>query len=55
MDPSSPDVLGKLWQLHVFLDGIVGDGQDSHAQALILNLMDLLVVFGVSDGSQALH
>lgn len=55
MEPSSPDVLGKLRQLHVLLDGVVGDGQDSHAQALVLNLMDLLVILGVTDGGQAPH
>lgn len=55
MDPSPPDVLGKLRQLHVFLDGVVGDGQDCHAQTLVLDLMHLLVVFRVPDGCQPLH
>lgn len=52
-EEGSPDVLGKFWQLHLLHHGIVGDGQHSHAQTLVLNIMPILLRLGVSNGSQA--
>lgn len=47
-----PDVLGQLRQLHLFHHGIVGDGQDGHAQTLVLDVVSILLSLGVTNGSQ---
>lgn len=47
------DVLGEFWQLHLLYHGIMGDGQDSHPQTLVLYVMPILLSLGVSNWSQA--